>query len=197
MSPSRNAIVKFGKPKLRCACTEFIPPHQFLARPLLSSSLVPAIRRRPVAPQILPVRIEAMSTNQTSSASAKGRAERPERIERAPKRSLRDLMQNMIARVRLWLDKLVSLPSARVAMIFVAGFVAGIVWDSYSSPARKAVAGWSPYLSWMAPTPSSERFKSMELALSTARQNLSKLASEMNRLEAQGLDAPPQRRSGR
>jgi hypothetical protein len=80
-------------------------------------------------------------------------------------------------------------------MIFVAGFVAALVWDSYGSDARRAIAGWSPHLGWLAPTASSERMRSMEVALATARQSLNKLANEMSRLEAQP-DAP-QRRSAR
>jgi hypothetical protein len=81
-------------------------------------------------------------------------------------------------------------------MIFVAGFAAGMIWASYNGAARKAIAGWSPYLSWIAPTTSSERFRTMEVALATARQSLNKLANEMSRLEAQGVDAPPRRRTG-
>jgi hypothetical protein len=128
-----------------------------------------------------------MNQNQTSTVSAKGRT------ERSSKPSVRTLVQNLIVRARLWLIKLVSLPYARVVMIFVAGFVAGIAWDSYGGGARKAIASWSPALSWLAPTPSSERLKTMELALATARQSLNKLASEMSRLEAQGVDPPPRR----
>lgn len=131
-----------------------------------------------------------MNPNQTSTVSAKGRTERPN------KPSVRALVQNLILRAQLWLVTLVSRPYARVAMIFVAGFAAGIAWDSYGGAARKAIASWSPQLSWLAPTASSERLKAMDLALATARQSLNKLANEMSRLEAQGVD-PPQRRSAR
>ena len=135
-----------------------------------------------------------MNSKVTSAASAKGRTERPN------KPSLRTLVQNLIARVRLWLDKLISFPLAvldkvpilgsflrsRVAwilMIFIIGFAAGTAWQSYGGAARKDGA-------------SSDRIKAMSLALSSARQNLDKLASDLRRLEAQGLDAP-QRRSAR
>jgi hypothetical protein len=109
---------------------------------------------------------------------------------------LRALAQNLAERARPWLVKLDTLPHARVAMIFVAGFAAGIIWDSYNGAARKVIAGWSTYLSWMAPTTSSERIRTMEAALATARQSLNKLATEMNKLESQGVDAP-RRRSAR
>jgi hypothetical protein len=112
---------------------------------------------------------------------------------RSNEQSLRTSVQNLAARARLWLAKLASLPYARVVMIFAAGFIVGMLWDSYNGAARKAIAGWSPHLSWMAPTASSERLRTMELALSTARQSLNKLATEMSRLEAQGVDAPRRR----
>ncbi len=135
-----------------------------------------------------------MNSKVTSAASAKGRTERPN------KPSLRTLAQNLIARVRLWLDKLLSFPFAllnqvpilgtflrsRVAwvlMIFVIGFAAGAAWQSYGGAARKEGT-------------SSDRIKAMSLALSAARQNLDKLANDLRRLEAQGLDVP-QRRSAR
>jgi hypothetical protein len=115
---------------------------------------------------------------------------------RSNEQSLRTSVQNLAVKARQWLVKLDSLPYTRVVMIFVAGFIVGMVWDSYNGAARKAIAGWSPHLSWMAPTASSERLRTMELALSTARQSLNKLASEMSRLEAQGVDTPtPRRRS--
>lgn len=125
-----------------------------------------------------------MNSNMTSTASAKGRTERPNK-------------PSLIASVRLWLAKLVSSafallnkvpflrtllrsPVAWVLITFVIGFAAGIAWQSYGGAART----------------SSERLKAMSVALSAARQNLDKLANEMSRLEARGLDAP-QRRSAR
>jgi hypothetical protein len=134
--------------------------------------------------------------NPTSAASARGRSERP------GKPSLRIRVGNLIASLRFWLDKPVAFASAQinkapvlgailrsriawVVMIFVIGFAAGVAWQSYGGAGGKAGT-------------SSERLKAMSLALSAARQDLDKLASEMRRLEAQGLDGlPPQRRSAR
>ena len=131
-----------------------------------------------------------MTPKVASTASAKGRTERPN------KPSLRTLVRDLIARVRFRLDKLVSFASAllnkvpilrtflrsriaRVLMIFVIGFAAGTAWHSYGGATRNGT--------------SSERLKAMSLAVSAARQNLDKLASELRRLEAQGLDTPPRR----
>jgi hypothetical protein len=130
-----------------------------------------------------------MNHNQTSTVSAlpKGRTERSNRP------SLRTLVQNLIAKVRLWLGKFVSFPFVRVLMIFVVGFAAGMAWQSYGGAARKAIAGWSPHLSWLAPSTSSDRIRAMSLALAAARQNLDKVANEMSRLEVQGVDVPRRR----
>jgi hypothetical protein len=133
-----------------------------------------------------------MNPNPTSTVSALPKG----RTERSNKPSLRTLLQNLIASVRLWLAKFVSFPFVRVLMIFVVGFAAGIAWQSYGGAARKAIAGWSPHLSWLAPSTSSDRIRAMSLALAAARQNLDKLANEMSRLETQGVDAP-RRRSAR
>jgi len=81
-------------------------------------------------------------------------------------------------------------------MIFIVGFAAGVAWQSYDGAARKAIASWSPHLSWLAPTASSERIRTISLALAAARQDLDKATNEMNRLEAQGADVP-RRRSAR
>jgi hypothetical protein len=128
-----------------------------------------------------------MNANLTSTVSefSKGRT------ERSNKPSLRTLVRNLIARVRLWLGKLVSFAFARVLMIFVLGFVAGVAWQSYGGAARKAVASWSPHLAWLAPAGAAagttpERLKAMSLALTGARQNLDKLATEISKLPAQG-----------
>src|SRR5712692_7429633 len=126
-----------------------------------------------------------MNPNLTSAVSefSKGRTERSNRP------SLRTLVRNLIARVRLWLGKLVSFAFARVLMIFFIGFAAGIAWQSYGGGVRKAIAGWSPHLAWVAPAPvssggSAERLKAVSLALTSARQSLDKLSTEINRLEA-------------
>jgi hypothetical protein len=137
-----------------------------------------------------------MNPNQASSTSesAKGRA------ERLNKPSLRARARNQIVKARLWLGRLVSFPSAfpfaRVLMIFVIGFGAGVAWQSYGGEVRKTIASWSPHLSWLAPpatSASSERIRAISLALATARQNLDKVANEINRLPAQDADTPRRR----
>jgi hypothetical protein len=133
-----------------------------------------------------------MNANLTSAVSefSKGRS------ERSNKPSLRTRVWNLITRVPLSVSRLVSFAFARVLMIFLIGFAAGIAWQSYGGAARKAVAGWSPHLSWLAPSASSERIRAMSLALAAARQNLDKVANEMSRLETQSGDVP-RRRSAR
>ncbi len=138
-----------------------------------------------------------MNPNLTSAVSefSKGRT------ERSNKPSLRTLVQNLIARIRLWLGKLVSFAFARVLMILIVGFAAGVAWQSYGGAARKAIASWSPHLGWLAPAAvpggtSPERLKATTLALAAARQSLDKLANEISKLEAQGGDVP-RRRAGR
>ncbi len=98
----------------------------------------------------------------------------------------------------MWLGKLVSFAFARVLMIFLVGFAAGLAWQSYGDAARKAIAGWSPRLGWLAPATapggtSPERLKAMSLALATARQSLDKLATEISKVQAQDRDAPRRR----
>jgi hypothetical protein len=128
-----------------------------------------------------------MNSGLTSAVSAKGRT------ERSNKPSIRTVGKNLIAKVRSWLDNLVSFvfavpilgrflrsPVAWVLMTFVIGFAAGIAWQPYGGTARKGGA-------------SSERFKAMSLSLAAARQNLDKVANEMSRLEAQGMDVPRRR----
>ncbi len=111
---------------------------------------------------------------------------------------LRTAMRNLITRVRLWLGKLVSFAFARILMIFFIGFAAGIAWQSYGGGVRKAIAGWSPHLAWVAPAPvssggSAERLKATSLALATARQSLDKLATEISKLQPHDGDAPRRR----
>ena len=138
-----------------------------------------------------------MNPNLTSAVSeiSKGRT------ERSNKPSLRTLVQKLIARVRLWFGKLVSFAFARVLMILIVGFAAGVAWQSYGGAARKAIASWSPHLGWLAPAAvpggtSPERLKATTLALAAARQSIDKLANEISKLEAQGGDVP-RRRAGR
>jgi hypothetical protein len=106
-------------------------------------------------------------------------------------------IRNLITRVRLWLSKLVSFAFARVLMIFLLGFAAGIAWQSYGGGVRKAIAGWSPRLAWVAPTAafsggSAERLKATSLALASVRQSVDKLASEIGKLQEE--DGAPRRR---
>jgi len=87
-------------------------------------------------------------------------------------------------------------------VIFVVGFAAGFAWQSYGGGVKKAIAGWSPRLEWLAPaapagTSSSERLKATTLALATARQSLDKLATEISKLQAQDVVEPPRRRATR
>jgi hypothetical protein len=132
-----------------------------------------------------------------SSASADFSKGRPA-AERSNKLRVPATIRNLITRIRLWLGKLFSLAFARVLLIFLLGFAAGIAWQSYGSGVRKAIAGWSPRLVWLAPAPapsggSAERFKAVSLALASARQSLDKLSTEINRLEVQGADSGPSR----
>jgi hypothetical protein len=120
--------------------------------------------------------------------------------EPSSKPRLRTAARNLVARVRLWLGKLVSFAFARVLLIFVIGFAAGIIWQSYGGVIKKAIAGWSPHLAWVAPAPASssgsaERLKATSLALASVRQSVDKLASEISKLEEQGGDT--QRRRAR
>src|SRR6266481_2262352 len=118
--------------------------------------------------------------------------------ERSNKLRLPAAIRNLITRIRLWLGKLFSLAFARVLLIFLVGFAASIAWQSYGGGVRKAIAGWSPRLAWLAPAPapsggSAERFKAVSLALASARQSLDKLSTEINRLEVQGGDTARRR----
>jgi hypothetical protein len=117
--------------------------------------------------------------------------------EPSSKPRLRTIMRNLITRVRLWLSKLVSFTFARVLMIFLLGFAAGIAWQSYGGEVRKVIAGWSPRLAWVAPTAASsggsaERLKATSLALGSLRLSVDKLASEIGKLQEE--DGAPRRR---
>jgi hypothetical protein len=131
----------------------------------------------------------AMNPNLTSAVSglSKGRTERSDRP------SLRALIQNLITRVRLWLGKLVSFPFVRVLVIFVVGFAAGVVWQSYGGPVRKTIASWSPYLGWLAPPSASASYERIRADLVAARQSLDRLGTDISRLEAQSADVPRRR----
>jgi hypothetical protein len=102
-----------------------------------------------------------------------------------------------MTRARSWLGKLASFAFARVLMIFVVGFAAGIAWQSYGSAARKTIASWSPHLAWVAPaaatgSASADRLKATSLALAAVRQSFDKLSAEISKLQSE--DGAPQRR---
>jgi hypothetical protein len=130
-----------------------------------------------------------MNPNPASSISESVKG----RVARSNKPSLRALVQNLIVRARLWLDRLLSFPYARVVMIFVVGFAAGIVWQSYGSAARTTVASWSPLLGWLAPPAASASYERIRADFAAARQSLDKLGSDISRLEAQGANVPRRR----
>ena len=139
-----------------------------------------------------------LNANPTSSVSesSKGRA------ERSNKPSLRASVRNLTVRARSWLGGLVSFAFVRVLIIFVVGFAAGIAWQSYGGEARKAIAGWSPHLAWLATAPASastsaERLKATSLALAAARQSFDKLTAEIGKLQVADIpDTRPGSRRG-
>ena len=136
-----------------------------------------------------------MSSGLTSSLSdlPKGRSA-AEPSNRPPRYRI---ARNLLATARLWLGKLLSFRYARVLMIFVVGFAAGVVWQSYGSAARTTIAGWSPYLGWLAPSGASASYNRIRADLAAARQNLrqslDKLDNDISRLEAQGANVPRRR----
>jgi hypothetical protein len=136
-----------------------------------------------------------MNSSATSAVSEFSRS-RPAG-EPSNKPRLRTAMRNAIVSVGSWPGKLVSFAFARVLFIFVVGFAAGVAWQSYGGPARKAVASWSPRLAWVAPaaapgSSSADRLKATSLALTAVRQSLDKLSTEIGKLQPD--DGAPQRR---
>jgi hypothetical protein len=130
-----------------------------------------------------------MNSSATSSLSefSKGRVA----TEPSNKLPRHITVRTLITTARLYLGKLISFAVARVLMIFLLGFAAGIAWQSYGGAERKMIAGWSPYLAWLAPaaapagTSPDDRFKEMLLALASTRQSLDKLAKEIGQVQAQ------------
>jgi hypothetical protein len=97
----------------------------------------------------------------------------------------------VFTKARSSLGKLVSFVFTRALLIFVVGFAAGMAWQTYGGGVRKAIAGWSPRLAWVAPAAapadnSHERLKATSLALAAVRQSVDKLATEVDRLQDQG-----------
>jgi hypothetical protein len=119
--------------------------------------------------------------------------------ESASTPSRRATLRSLITKVWSWPSRLFSWAVVRVLVIFLIGFAAGIAWSD-GGAARKAVAGWSPYLAWLAPASapggtSADRFKAMSVALASARQSLDKLSTEMSKVQTQDGDAPRRRAS--
>jgi hypothetical protein len=124
-----------------------------------------------------------MNSSLASADFSKGRRA----TESSSEPILQPAARNLITKARLWLGKVVSFAFARVLMIFVMGFAAGLAWQSYGGAARKAIAGWSPHLAWLAPPaapagPSAERLKATSQALAATRQSIDRLATEINKL---------------
>jgi hypothetical protein len=139
-----------------------------------------------------------MTSSLTSSLSELSRSRLAGESAGAPSR--RATLRNLITKIWSWPSRLFSWALVRVLVIFLIGFAVGVAWSD-GGAARKAIAGWSPYLAWMAPAPapgstSADRFKAMSVALATARQSLDKLSTEMSKVQAQDTDAP-RRRAGR
>jgi hypothetical protein len=101
-------------------------------------------------------------------------------------------VRSLVTKARSSLGRLVSLAFLRVLLIFFVGFAAGVAWLTYGGDVRKAAAGWSPRLAWIAPaaTPAStsrERLKATSSALTAVRQSLDKLATEVDKLQEQDV----------
>jgi hypothetical protein len=106
------------------------------------------------------------------------------------KKGLFAAIGSLFSKVRSGLGRLVSGAFIRVLLILIIGFAAGMAWQTYGGLVRKAVAGWSPHLAWVAPaaTPadnSHERLKATSLALAAVRQSVDKLVTEVDRLQEQ------------
>src|SRR5690348_4839337 len=132
-----------------------------------------------------------MNSSLTSSLSDLPRGRAAAEPSNAPPRH-RIAVRNLITTARLRLGRLASSAVVRLLMIFLVGFAAGSVWQAYGADARKAVAGWSAHLAWIAPADapggtSADRFKAMSLALTTARQSLDRLGTEISKAQAQDI----------
>jgi hypothetical protein len=108
--------------------------------------------------------------------------------ERSNKPGVVAAARGLVTKARVLLGRLVSFVFSRVLVIFLVGFAAGVAWQSYGNNARKTVAGWSPRLAWVAPAATSastsrERLRATSLALTSVRQSLDKLATEVDKLQ--------------
>jgi hypothetical protein len=95
----------------------------------------------------------------------------------------------LMARMRGWRDSILSAVAIRTVLAFAVGIAATLAWQSYSNAARTTIAGWSPRLAWLAPAPagpSREQIRATSQALTSVRQSVDKLATEIGKLEAQG-----------
>ena len=136
--------------------------------------------------------------NSTLASADFARSRRPAEPSNQP--LLGRTARNLFTKPRLWLGKVASSAFARILMIFVIGFAAGWAWTTYSGAARKAIAGWSPRLAWLAPAaapagPSAERLRAASLAVGAARQSIDKAAIEISKLQAQGTSESRSRRA--
>jgi hypothetical protein len=86
---------------------------------------------------------------------------------------------------------MLSFRYARIVMICVVSFAAGVVWQSYSGAARATIASWSPYLGWLGPPATS--YDRIRADLVAARQSLEKLGNDISRLESQSPNVPRRR----
>jgi len=86
--------------------------------------------------------------------------------------------------------KLLSSHFMRYLLAFVLGAAAMVAWQSWGNTARRAVAGMSPRLAFVAPAPtagiSPDQIKATSRALAAVHQSVDKLSSEISRMEAQG-----------
>jgi hypothetical protein len=94
---------------------------------------------------------------------------------------------------------------ARFLIVFCIGVTATLAWQSYSSAARRMVAGLSPQLGWLAPQPTPaaslppapsaagppDQITAITRSLSAVRQSVDKLAADITRLQAARQDPPP------
>jgi len=113
---------------------------------------------------------------------------------------------HLLMRARRSLGKAVPLVFTGYLMAIFIGAGATLAWQSYGGAARQTIAGWFPQLGWLAPPASPVAqtaptaaaaaaasfgaspgsLKATSLALAAVRQSVDKLATELNKLQAQG-----------
>jgi len=103
----------------------------------------------------------------------------------------------LITRARRSLGKAVPPAFTGYLLAIFIGVAATLAWQSYSGAARQTIAGWFPQFGWLAspvaPTApaasagaSPDSLRATSLALAAVRQSVDKLATELNKLQAQG-----------